>query len=81
MLVFPLFVSWRARTTAKFVIGSNVVSPGLETRSVVALSSPTVTPFGKRPVIFAAPMMSAGWSGSSLSYEPASCGVRPMRRL
>ena len=50
-------------------------------RCVVASSTPSVSPLGNRPISFAAPRIVVGCCGTVSPYVPASCGVRPMRRL
>ena len=79
--LFPFRMSCVARRTVKFVVGSNVVSPGLLTRFVTASIIATVRPAGNRPISLPAPRIVVGWSGTVSPYVPASVGVRPMRRL
>ena len=64
MALFPLRMSCVARMTVKFVVGSNVVSPGLLARFVTASIIATVSPVGNRPMSFPAPRIVVGCSGT-----------------
>ena len=79
-LLPPSCVSRRNRSTAKLVAGSYVVS-ARPAHDVTASMNPSANPPGSRPVSFAAPRMVVGCRGALSPYTPASCGVRPMRRL